>query len=330
MALLLTQTDLRQLTNSSTFYRDVLTLLEQTLLQPDEEAHGHATFLKFPLGIPDRAVQIYPLASPASGCFVRISPVTEGQRPATDGDFVAHLDRATGQLRALIATDELSPLRTAAPVGLACRHLAPVDARRLAVLGSGLQARFQLRCISEALPSLEDVRVFSPTALHREALAQEMAAQVHLPITPVASAAAAVENADIVCVTAGGRSPALQLSWVRPGVLVTLINSAAALLTGGERRIAPARHGPVVRPSGYEPHPPFSMAANGGCDLSQFAAFLTDVLAGTAVAREHPNQTVVYEQLGAAVWDAPLLSWVYTWAVERGVGTPFHLTATAG
>ncbi len=204
MPLLLTQDDLRPLVDGPRFPRDAFAVIEHALRREHGADLGHALFLKFPLGAEDRAVQVYPLSSPLHGCFVRVSPVSEGPRPTADANLALHLDRETGEALALIATDDLSPLRTAAPVGVACRHLAPAGARILALIGSGLQARYQARAIQAAVPTLDTVRVFSPTPAHRERFAREMGERTGLSILAVDAARDAVEGADIVCVTAGG------------------------------------------------------------------------------------------------------------------------------
>ncbi len=58
------------------------------------------------------------------------------------------LEGATGRPLALMEGTLLTGLRTGATSALAARRLARADARRVACFGAGVQAGFQLRCLS--------------------------------------------------------------------------------------------------------------------------------------------------------------------------------------
>ena len=59
-------------------------------------------------------------------------------------------DGETGALRALLDASAVTAVRTAAVSGVATRLLARKDARRLAILGSGVQARSHLEAMAVA------------------------------------------------------------------------------------------------------------------------------------------------------------------------------------
>ena len=96
-------------------------------------------------------------------------------------------DPATGMVAAVIDGTELTTLRTAAAAALSVRELARPDAEVLAVLGSGVQARAHVRAIA-GVRRLSDVRIWSPTAAHREAAARELAAQLRASVRTTSSA----------------------------------------------------------------------------------------------------------------------------------------------
>ena len=75
-------------------------------------------------------------------------------------------DARTGFLRAVIEARALGMLRTAAISGVATRALAPQDASRAALIGTGPQAVTQLAALAEVR---ELRRVRSPTAEKRRA-----------------------------------------------------------------------------------------------------------------------------------------------------------------
>ena len=327
MPLLLTQDDLQPLIEGSHFFDDVFQVIKDSLFQSQGSDLGHLSWLAFPLGQEERRFNVNLLATPADGTSLRIFPVSGGSiHPASDGYFALLIDNQDGRLQALLSTDDLSPLRTSAPVGLACAHLARAGATTLAVLGSGIQARYHLRAIAHAVPTLASVRVFSPTAEHRKQYATEMSAQIGLSVEAVTSTREAVEGADIVCITATGRGPLGDAAWIRPGALVITITGQGVPTDLIKRVVVPALAGPAVRPSGWDPRP--VMASTGGRDPSTVAATLVDIMGGKASARLHDDDIIVYEQRGSYAWDAALLRWAYNWALEHQVGTRFSLTSS--
>ncbi|MBA2395939.1 MAG: ornithine cyclodeaminase family protein [Ktedonobacteraceae bacterium] len=327
MPLLLTQADLRPLVEDSRSFADIFRVIQDSLLQRQGDDLGYLSWLAFPLGQKERRFNTNVLTTPIDGTSVRIFPISGGDiHPAGDGYVALLIDNEDGHLQAIMATDDLSPLRTSAPVGLACTHLARPGATTLAMIGSGIQARYHLRAISHGVPTLQTVRVFSPTPEHRRQYATEMSRETRLDIEAVASAQKAVEHADIICIAANSRKPLMDANWVQPGALVVSITGQGLPHDLIKRVVVPAAAGPVVLPSGWDPRP--IMKAGGGRDHLTIGATLADVIRETAPARLHADDIVVYEQRGSYAWDAALLRWAYNWALEHRVGTNFQLTST--
>lgn len=326
MPLLLTQNDFRPLIGGPDFFTDAFRIIRDALLQQNSTNLGYLSWLAFPLGEEGRRFNINALATPDNGTSIRVFPVSGGDiHPPQNGYFAVLIDNTDGQLLALMATDDLSPLRTSAPVGLASSYLARPGATTLAMLGSGIQAQHQLRAIRHAVSSLKTVQVFSPTAEHRSSYASKMSEQLGLPVEAVASAQRAIEGADIVCITANGRGPALDTAWVRPGALVISLTGQGLPSDLVARVVVPAFEGPAVRPSGWDPRP--VMATAGGRNPATISTTLLEVMRGTAAARQHDDDLVLYEQRGSYTWDAALLRWAYEWALEHHVGTSFQLSS---
>ncbi len=76
---------------------------------------------------------------------------------------------------ALIEADALGQIRTGAASGLATRVLAREDARTLAVIGTGWQARSQLEAVCTARP-IERVRAYGRDRERLRAFCAEMSA----------------------------------------------------------------------------------------------------------------------------------------------------------
>ena len=326
MPLLITQDDLRPLIEGPTFFADLFQVIRDALLQQQSSDLGYMSWLAFPLGEEARRFNINALATPNYGTSIRVYPVSGGDiHPPRNGFFTLLIDNRDGQLQALMATDDLSPLRTSAPVGLASMYLARPGSTTLALLGSGQQARHHLRALAAGNTSLTNVRVFSPHEDHRQHFATTMSARTGLRIEAVASAQRAVEGADIVCIAANGRGPLLETAWVQPGALVISITGQGVPADLAARVVVPALEGPAVRPSGWDPRP--VMKSAGGRDPLTIAATLLEIMCGEAPARLRESDIIVYEQRGAYSWDAALLRWAYQWALENEAGTSFQLTS---
>src|SRR6266852_5387098 len=69
------------------------------------------------------------------------------------------LDPETGELQAVMDGRYITEARTAAVSAASAKHLARRDARVLAVLGSGVQARSHIDALSRVMP-FEEVRVW--------------------------------------------------------------------------------------------------------------------------------------------------------------------------
>jgi ornithine cyclodeaminase/alanine dehydrogenase-like protein (mu-crystallin family) len=326
MALLLNGDDLRPLFESTNFYPDLFQVISDSLLQQNDADPGFVSWLAFPTSHENKRINLHLSTTPVEGTSVRIFPHRVGPQ-ARDSMFTLIFDDQDQRLLALISLDEMGPMRTAAPVAFACQYLAPPQSRVLALIGSGLQARYHLRALRHALPSLERILVYSPTSQNRQRFAAEMSVEIGIDVVAVDSSKLAVEGADVVVVTAASREPVLASEDVRPGALVTSI-AAWALpreLQARARVAVPALVGPVHHPSGWDPFP---FKLNGGRDPSTIAVTLVDVLHGKQEARQHKDDIILYEQVGSFAWDGAMTRWLYDWAIKHQVGTHFFISPT--
>jgi len=137
---------------------------------------------------------------------------------------VAWLDAETGTPLAFLDGSTVTAMRTGAASGVATRLLARPDATRLAVIGAGGQAAWQVRAVAAARP-IRHVLVHARTAVAREAFAERMAAETGLEITAVAAARDAVAEADVVCCATTSTTPVFEAAWLRPGTHVNGIGA---------------------------------------------------------------------------------------------------------
>ena len=140
----------------------------------------------------------------------------------------------TGELVGILPDYTVSGIRVGATSALATKYLAREDARRVAIFGSGKQARANLAGIC-AVRKIESVRVYSPTPEHRLAFAEEMTEALDVEICAVASAEEAIAGADIVVAATNAVNPVFDGRWLKPGMHVVSIV--------GADKFAPQIHG---------------------------------------------------------------------------------------
>ena len=244
---------------------------------------------------------------------------------SVNGQFRLLLDGESRQLLALMNTAPLGAIRVGAEGGLGAKHLAPAGARSLAMLGSGRQARTQMSAVCAAFPSLETVKVFSPTPEHREAFAKEMSDWLGKKMEPVASAEEAIRDADIVDLVNTSREPIFETAWLKPGAVVISITGRGQtpedFLTQ-TRMVAPVWSilaGNALR------EPFFSAIKAGSYTKEDYGGDLGAVIAGEANPRTSAADVVDFEATAVPILDHAIAEWAYNWARSTGAGTEFSL-----
>ena len=86
------------------------------------------------------------------------------------------VDPDTGTPLAVMDGRLITEMRTAAVSAAATKLLAPPDAKVLAILGSGVQARSHAEAL-RLVGNFEEIRVWSPTREHAERFAKEISAK---------------------------------------------------------------------------------------------------------------------------------------------------------
>ena len=133
--------------------------------------------------------------------------------------FTIAMSAQTGKIVALMADRGwLTEVRTAAAGALATSLMARPDATRVAILGTGVQARHQVEAL-KALRPISEIFVWGRTPAHAHAFAGEVGGEV------CATVEDAVRTADIVYTVTMARSPVLRGEWLAEGTHVTAIGA---------------------------------------------------------------------------------------------------------
>lgn len=201
----------------------------------------------------------------------------------------------TGEPLAMMEARLITEMRTGAVSAAATKVMASPDAKTLAILGSGVQARGHFRALS-LVRRFEDVRVWSRTPEHAKRFADEIGAKV-------TSAREAVTGADVVVTVTSAIEPILQGAWLKPGAHVNAVGSPRPTW----RELDDAAMGNVVVVDSREA----VLKESGDVILSgaPIHAELGEVLAGTKAV--DPGETTIFKSVGLAVEDIAAAKLIY-------------------
>lgn len=134
-------------------------------------------------------------------------------------------DGVTGSPVLLADGAAVTALRTGAASGVATDLLAREDARVLAIVGAGAQARDQVDAVCAVRP-IEEIRVVSRGGTSAAALAEALRSDGVAPaVIAVADVRGALDGADVVCCATPATEPLFALADLGPDVHVNAIGA---------------------------------------------------------------------------------------------------------
>jgi ornithine cyclodeaminase len=224
-------------------------------------------------------------------------------------------DGATGETKAVMNASAITAIRTAAVSGVATRLLAREDAKVLAILGAGVQARSHLQAMNCGMRA-ERTLIWARDFERAQAVAAE-----HDGVEAVRSCEEAVREADVICTTTSAREPIIERSWLRPGVHINAVG--ASVRTSREVDAQTMADATVVvdrRESAENEAGEYLLAREEGATVT-IAAELGEIIAGSHPGRTSDDEITVFKSLGLAVEDLAAAQYLYDRAQQQGVGT---------
>jgi len=216
----------------------------------------------------------------------------------------------------------LTDLRTAAAGAVAARALAKKSVSRVAVIGTGTQARFQIEALSK-VRKFDELRVWGRNPEHVKKYVADMKKVLKAKIVPAKTAAEAVIGSDIVVTATMTSTPLVKASWLGKGVHITAIGSDSpekqeletAVLKKADKIVVDSlkqcsRLGEVHH-----------ALEDGTIDEKDVHAELGEVLLGKKAGRENDDEITVCDLTGIAVQDVVTSQLVYERALKKKIGT---------
>ena len=230
---------------------------------------------------------------------VTFYPSNAERRIPTHMATIFLVDPETGTPLAIMDGRLITEMRTAAVSAAATKLLAPPDAKILAVLGSGVQARSHVEAL-RLVRKFEEIRVWSPTRQHAEQFAKEIRGKAM-------SAEDAVRGADVVVTVTNSKAPVMKGSWLKRGSHVNAIGACRP----DWRELDNEAMSNVVFVDSREG----ALKESGDVILScaKIYAELGEALDGKVPT--HANKTTIFKSLGMAVEDIAAAMVVYRLAI---------------
>ena len=225
--------------------------------------------------------------------------------------LIAAFDPGTGEPLALLDGTAITALRTAAGSALATQLLAREDARVLAIVGTGVQARAHARAVP-LVRSFGEIRIAGRDAAKAERLAAEVDGA-----RAARSIEEAVRGADVVCATTHSDIPVVRGAWLSPGAHVTSVGYNTAGRELDEEAVARALVVVESRATSLAPPP---AGANDLAGVEEVHAELGELVSGTRPGRSSAGEITLYKSVGVAVQDAAAAAVALARAHERGTG----------
>ena len=186
------------------------------------------------LDVPESGGEIHVKAGHLHGepyYAVKVASGFTGVRASVIDGLVAVFDVRDGSTAALLLDGGyITDLRTGAAGGVAARHLAPADLERVAVIGTGAQARMQLDALAVVRPEFTEVRIWGRNAEHARACAHDVTERFGGDVTVRASPTvdAAIEDAQVVITCTATHEALVRADRLAGGAHVTALGSDGA------------------------------------------------------------------------------------------------------
>ena len=280
---------------------------------------------------PDGLLAAMPGYAPSAGALAsKLVTLFPGntELPTHQAVIVA-FDPASGRPEALLDGTAITAIRTAAGSALSTRLLARPDARTLAILGTGVQARAHAKAVPH-VRAFDQIRIAGRDPAKARALAEELAGELDADVCAASSFADACADADVVCATTHPVEPVVRREWLAPGTHIASVGFNPNGREVDDATVAGARLVVESRAAVLAPDPAGSQDVlqpieRGVIDAGHIHAEVGELVEGIRPGRTSPEQITLYKSVGVAVQDCAAAALVLRAARASGVGSEIEV-----
>jgi ornithine cyclodeaminase/alanine dehydrogenase len=257
----------------------------------------------------------------SSGGFIN-NPTEHGVPSGMATIFL--FDARSGALICVMDGSLILGLRTGASGAVSVKALARKNARKLTSIGTGNQARMQIRAINEIM-KIEEIHAWDSNPDTLSKYKSDIESEFGIPVIMANSKKEAVEQADILITTTRGTGSLVEADWVRPGTHIVAIGTDQR----GKQELDPElfRNAKIIVDSvlqctekGETWHPlKRNIIAKG-----DIHGEIGEILLGRKPGRESDDEITIFDSTGMAIQDNTTASKIYQNAIANNVGTFFQ------
>jgi ornithine cyclodeaminase/alanine dehydrogenase len=224
-------------------------------------------------------------------------------------------DTLTGVPYAIMDCAWITAIRTAAATALTARYLARSDSRTLAILGCGVQGRYNLETLNSTF-DLSTIKIFDISDATVQCYQKAMTRRLGLNIEIAKSPEQAVADADIV-VTAGpfliDPNPIIEYEWIKPGAFICPLDLDSYLKPEIFTRSTFLSTDDLKQFQHFKKSGLFKTCPEAITDLG-------DIITGKVEGRKTQNDVITSINIGIALEDMAVAPLVYQKALKNTVG----------
>ncbi|MET3697041.1 ornithine cyclodeaminase [Bacillus oleivorans] len=311
--LLLSRTDVESLLNPLELYPALKSAFGEYSLNRNIPSQRARSILPYEN---TSAMILFPgISSNIPAYTVKVHAKFPSQPPSIKGVINLH-DIESGQLLAIMDSTYITAVRTGLSGAIGTHLLARKDAKKIAIIGAGVQSKLQLQSL-QYFRQISSVFVYDTDIEKARSFVQEMKEEYKTPIVVCNSLAVAVNDADIVISATWSREPFLFSKMLKKGVHITTLGPdepgkcevsaeliQKAIFVCDDRQLA------------------VQMGAIGGVGLSEenIHAEIDEVILNQRLGRTNDNQITIYGSVGLAFQDLVAAWYVYQKARELNKG----------
>jgi alanine dehydrogenase len=228
-------------------------------------------------------------------------------------------DPETGRAIALVSANYLTGIRTGASSALATKYLSRRDSRTLGIIGTGVQATYQLLATQTIRP-IDTVHAWDPSA---DNLAKfgVFVESLGLAFKPETERKNLVGAADIIITVTPSNAALIEKDWVRPGTHI----SAMGADTRGKQEIDPK----LIAAAALYVDEVSQALTIGECQHAYEQGLINEatirgtigaVIAGLCEGRHDDAEITIFDGTGVALQDLVVADLAVRLAKARGLG----------
>ena len=240
----------------------------------------------------------------------------------TGSGMVVLINAQTGNpLAILMDNGYLTDVRTGIAGAIAAKHLAPKEVKMVGVIGSGMQARYQIRAL-KLVRDFSFLMVYGIVDDEIDKYIDEISKKLNIEVIRADSVEDVVKESNLVVTTTPSKEPYLRAEWLHTGLHITCMGSDSEDkqelfpdVFAKADRIACDRKSQVFRLGELHHALEAGVVSEDGEIIE-----LGELTSGANPGRQSKEQITVCDLTGVGVQDTQIARLAYQRAVEQGLG----------